>query len=112
MPPRIPTSALSQHLRSALAMGRSITCILPPSCAFHGVSATDLRNISLISPRRTPGNPYPFTQLLINRSAATWKEYVAHEFVRRLGQGTLAPASFVHFIKCVLFRLLLPFRLI
>ncbi|KAJ7221532.1 Phosphomethylpyrimidine kinase-domain-containing protein [Mycena pura] len=53
----------------------------------------------LCIPRRTPGNPYPFTQLLINRSAATWKEYVAHEFVRRLGQGTLAPASFVHFIK-------------
>ncbi|KAJ7118999.1 Phosphomethylpyrimidine kinase-domain-containing protein, partial [Mycena epipterygia] len=50
-------------------------------------------------PRRTPGNPYPFTRLLINGSAAIWKEYVEHDFVQCLGKGTLAEASFVHFIK-------------
>ncbi|KAJ6630285.1 Phosphomethylpyrimidine kinase-domain-containing protein [Mycena sp. CBHHK59/15] len=50
-------------------------------------------------PRRTPSNPYPFTRLLISGSAAIWKEYVEHDFVQRLGKGTLAQASFVHFIK-------------
>ncbi|KAJ6457085.1 Phosphomethylpyrimidine kinase-domain-containing protein [Mycena vitilis] len=50
-------------------------------------------------PPRTPSNPFPLTQLLINGSAAIWKEYVEHDFVQRLGKGTLPKAPFIHFIK-------------
>ncbi|KAF7353841.1 hypothetical protein MVEN_01069700 [Mycena venus] len=59
-----------------------------------------LHSVARISvPPRTPTNPYPFTQLLINSSAGIWKEYVEHKFVQRLGEGTLARESFIHFIK-------------
>lgn len=44
-------------------------------------------------------NPYPFTQLLIQSAGATWKDYVEHDFVKQLGQGTLDRSKFVHFIK-------------
>ncbi|KAJ6567153.1 Phosphomethylpyrimidine kinase-domain-containing protein [Mycena capillaripes] len=50
-------------------------------------------------PPRTPGNPYPFARLLINGSAVIWKEFVEHDFVQRVGKGTLSKTSFIHFIK-------------
>ncbi|KAF8872670.1 Phosphomethylpyrimidine kinase-domain-containing protein [Gymnopilus junonius] len=59
-----------------------------------------LHNIrhSLI-PHRMPKHLYPFTHMLINSCATSWKEYVEHDFVRQLGQGTLDRARFIHFIK-------------
>ncbi|TRM69720.1 Phosphomethylpyrimidine kinase-domain-containing protein [Schizophyllum amplum] len=50
-------------------------------------------------PARTPTNKHPFTRLLIQQSASTWKAYVEHPFVVELGKGTLAKDKFVHFIK-------------
>jgi hydroxymethylpyrimidine/phosphomethylpyrimidine kinase len=78
------------HLHSVAQMG-VLPCVSPPfNCSFA------------FSPviRRTPTNPYPLTQLLIHGSAAIWKEYVEHEFVQRLGEGTLPKTFFIHFIKC------------
>ncbi|KAF8061754.1 Phosphomethylpyrimidine kinase-domain-containing protein [Lyophyllum atratum] len=49
-------------------------------------------------PRATPQNRHPLTQLLIQGNAAEWKEYVEHDFVRLLGQGTLPVSAFIHFI--------------
>jgi hydroxymethylpyrimidine/phosphomethylpyrimidine kinase / thiaminase len=39
--------------------------------------------------------------MLIRSNADIWKQYVEHDFVRQLGQGTLSRDRFVHFIKCV-----------
>ncbi|KAI0062018.1 hypothetical protein BV25DRAFT_1804558 [Artomyces pyxidatus] len=44
-------------------------------------------------------NPHPFVRMLIQTNADVWKQYVQHDFVRQLGQGTLSRESFVHFIK-------------
>jgi hydroxymethylpyrimidine/phosphomethylpyrimidine kinase len=79
------------HLHSVARMG------VPPC-----VLAIDLPLFfPLMVCRRTPTNPYPFTQLLIKSSKVIWKEYVEHAFVRRLGEGTLSKESFIHFIKYV-----------
>ncbi|KAJ3788268.1 Ribokinase-like protein [Lentinula aff. detonsa] len=59
---------------------------------FHSMGET-------IIPKITPTNPYPFTSLLIHRSAHVWKAYVEHEFVKLLGQGTLPSENFIHFIR-------------
>jgi thiaminase len=29
-----------------------------------------------------------------------WKQYVEHDFVRQLGNGTLSQECFIHFLKC------------
>ncbi|KAI0042839.1 hypothetical protein FA95DRAFT_1547085 [Auriscalpium vulgare] len=50
-------------------------------------------------PRPTESNPHPFVRLLIRKHAGIWKDYVQHDFVRQLGEGTLAKEHFVHFIK-------------
>ena len=38
---------------------------------------------------------------LIRSNAEVWKQYVRHDFVRHLGEGTLSREGFLHFIKCV-----------
>ncbi|KAI6017437.1 Phosphomethylpyrimidine kinase-domain-containing protein [Pisolithus marmoratus] len=53
---------------------------------------------SLIVPRTTR-NPFPLTYSLIRNTSAKWSKYVQHEFVVKLGEGTLEQASFLHFIK-------------
>ncbi|PBK64591.1 hypothetical protein ARMSODRAFT_469137 [Armillaria solidipes] len=59
-----------------------------------------LHSIAKISiPRSTPSNPYPFTKLLIQENLGIWKDYVEHDFVKRLAQGVLAREYFVHFVK-------------
>ncbi|KAJ7494369.1 Phosphomethylpyrimidine kinase-domain-containing protein [Mycena galericulata] len=104
---------LSAALASALAGGSTMLEAVMSATAYthlgietasklgagHG-PLNHLHSVSTmgITPR-TAGNPYPFTRLLINGSRAIWKEYVEHDFVQRLGQGTLPPASFLHFIK-------------
>ncbi|KAF7323370.1 hypothetical protein HMN09_00117900 [Mycena chlorophos] len=50
-------------------------------------------------PPRTSNNPHPLTRLLIARNPKHWKDFVEHEFVQRLGRGTLSRTAFVHFIK-------------
>ncbi len=49
--------------------------------------------------RPTSSNPHPLTRILIQSSKQTWKEYVEHEFVKQLAQGTLPKECFLHFIK-------------
>lgn len=51
--------------------------------------------------RPTASNPHPFTRLLIQGTAGIWKEYVEHQFVKQLAQGTLPRECFIHFIKSV-----------
>lgn len=51
--------------------------------------------------RPTDNNQRPFTRKLIQGNAGEWKEYVEHDFVKLLGQGTLPRGPFVHFIKSV-----------
>ncbi|KAJ7611751.1 Phosphomethylpyrimidine kinase-domain-containing protein [Roridomyces roridus] len=118
--PRIDSSSthgtgctLSAALASALADGNTLSEAVMKATAFtHLGIATAYTNLGsgqgplnhlhsvaqLSVPPRTPGNPYPFTKLLITGSAAIWKEYVEHEFVQLLGKGTLPRASFVQFI--------------
>ncbi|KAI0781506.1 Phosphomethylpyrimidine kinase-domain-containing protein [Trametes elegans] len=55
--------------------------------------------IPRIIPPPTASNPHPFTRILIQSSAKTWKAYVEHDFVKQLAQGTLPKESFIHFIK-------------
>ncbi|TFY64232.1 hypothetical protein EVJ58_g2760 [Rhodofomes roseus] len=50
-------------------------------------------------PQPTPSVPHPLTRILIDSCRETWKAYVEHEFVKQLGQGTLAKECFLHFIK-------------
>ncbi|EJF56289.1 hypothetical protein DICSQDRAFT_71741 [Dichomitus squalens LYAD-421 SS1] len=52
----------------------------------------------LVPPPR-PSNPHPLTRILIQSSKRTWKEYVEHDFVKQLAQGTLPKECFLHFIK-------------
>ncbi|CDO71907.1 hypothetical protein BN946_scf184940.g54 [Trametes cinnabarina] len=50
-------------------------------------------------PPPTASNPHPLTRILIQSAAQTWKEYVQHDFVKQLAQGTLPKECFLHFIK-------------
>ena len=52
-------------------------------------------------PRPTPSDPYPLVRTLIGSNADVWKQYVRHDFVRQLGEGTLERERFLHFIKYV-----------
>ncbi|KAI0355144.1 hypothetical protein OH77DRAFT_1425197 [Trametes cingulata] len=52
-----------------------------------------------VIPRPTATNPHPLTRILIQSAAKTWKEYVEHDFVKQLAQGTLPQECFLHFIK-------------
>ena len=38
--------------------------------------------------------------MLIQGTAELWKEYVEHDFVKRLGRGVLEIEAFSHFIRC------------
>ncbi|KAH9857478.1 Phosphomethylpyrimidine kinase-domain-containing protein [Lenzites betulinus] len=62
-----------------------------------------LNHIHALAPRLIPpptaSNPHPLTRILIQSAAQTWKEYVEHDFVKQLAQGTLPRESFLHFIK-------------
>ncbi|KAH9041748.1 hypothetical protein EDB85DRAFT_1920222 [Lactarius pseudohatsudake] len=49
--------------------------------------------------RPTPSDPYPLVRTLIRSNADVWKQYVRHDFVRQLGEGTLSRERFLHFIK-------------
>ena len=49
--------------------------------------------------RPTAVNPHPFTKRLIQSTAGIWKQYVEHDFVKQLAQGTLPREKFIHFIK-------------
>ncbi|KAJ7491032.1 Phosphomethylpyrimidine kinase-domain-containing protein [Mycena latifolia] len=118
--PRINSSSthgtgctLSAATASALADGATVSeAVISATAYTHlgietartiGAGHGPLNHLHSVSqmgiPPRTPGNPFPFTRLLINGSAGIWKEYVEHDFVRRLGNGNLAPESFIHFIK-------------
>jgi len=41
--------------------------------------------------------------MLIRSNADVWKQYVQHDFVKQLGQGTLSRERFIHFLKFVRF---------
>ncbi|KAJ7778806.1 Phosphomethylpyrimidine kinase-domain-containing protein [Mycena maculata] len=118
--PRIDSSSthgtgctLSAALASALAGGSTLSDAVISATAYThlgietapkiGAGHGPLNHLHSVTqmgiPPRTPGNPYPFTRLLISGSAAIWKEYVEHGFVQQLGKGTLSQTSFVHFIK-------------
>ncbi|KAI0823863.1 Phosphomethylpyrimidine kinase-domain-containing protein [Trametes gibbosa] len=62
-----------------------------------------LNHLHALMPRLIPpptaSNPHPLTRILIQSAAQTWKEYVEHDFVKQLAQGTLPRESFLHFIK-------------
>lgn len=67
------------------------------------------RYLLISNVRPTDNNRQPFTRKLIQGNAGEWKEYVEHDFVKLLGQGTLPRGPFVHFIKlvdclCILWR--------
>lgn len=49
--------------------------------------------------RPTKSVPHPFTRSLIKSTAGIWKEYVEHEFVKKLARGTLPRECFLHFVK-------------
>lgn len=51
--------------------------------------------------RPTASSPHPCTRILIQSAKKTWKEYVEHDFVKQLAQGTLPKECFLHFIKLV-----------
>ncbi|KAG9318059.1 hypothetical protein JVU11DRAFT_123 [Chiua virens] len=71
----------------------------PPIGKGHG-PLNHLHSITKCVARpRTPGHPYPLIHRFIQITANMWKAYVQHDFVVRLGKGTLDRASFIHFIK-------------
>ncbi|KAN0107573.1 Ribokinase-like protein [Russula decolorans] len=49
--------------------------------------------------RPTTNDPYPLVRTLIRSNVGVWKQYVQHDFVRQLGQGTLSRERFIHFLK-------------
>jgi hypothetical protein len=59
--------------------------------------------------RPTRNDPYPLVRTLIRSNADVWKQYVQHDFVKQLGQGTLSQKRFIHFLKCATCSL--PFSL-
>ena len=38
--------------------------------------------------------------MLIRSNAGVWEQYIQHDFVKQLGQGTLSRERFIHFLKC------------
>ncbi|KAG0051485.1 hypothetical protein BGZ83_003729 [Gryganskiella cystojenkinii] len=44
-------------------------------------------------------NPHPLTSYLLRACEKDWKDYTEHEFVRRIGDGTLPKESFIHYMK-------------
>ncbi|KAI0255236.1 Phosphomethylpyrimidine kinase-domain-containing protein [Lactifluus subvellereus] len=84
---------LSAALACALARGDTRTPLTLP---------VEILSISLCFTRYhrpTPSDPYPLVRMLIRSNAEVWKQYVQHDFVRQLGQGTLSRERFIHFIK-------------
>lgn len=67
---------------------------------FRGIFSFTV-NILTSDASPTDSNRQPFTRKLIQGNAKEWKEYVEHDFVKLLGQGTLPQGAFVHFIKSV-----------
>jgi len=49
--------------------------------------------------RPVRSDPYPLVRTLIRSNEDMWKQYVQHDFVKQLGQGTLSRDRFIHFIK-------------
>ncbi|KAF8223428.1 hypothetical protein L208DRAFT_1454809 [Tricholoma matsutake] len=70
----------------------------PPIGKGHGPLDHFHGTIPRTIPRRTKHNRHPFTRMLIQGNLGDWKAYVEHEFVKRLGMGTLSRRSFTHFI--------------
>ncbi|KAI0034988.1 Phosphomethylpyrimidine kinase-domain-containing protein [Vararia minispora EC-137] len=53
----------------------------------------------MLFPRATRADPRPFVRWLIESCRGVWKAYVEHEFVKKLGEGTLRRECFVHFLR-------------
>jgi hydroxymethylpyrimidine/phosphomethylpyrimidine kinase / thiaminase len=101
------------HMHSILPrMVQRRVHMVPPSPPFLPANAKMsrgfLRRDDVIY-RPTPNDPYPLVRMLIRSNADIWKQYVEHDFVRQLGQGTLSRDRFVHFIKCAAPRFSLSF---
>lgn len=95
--------------RECVPHRRGIRPVEPHACA-HCTKHTEVSSCLRIessgtnettSARPTTSNPHPFTRLLIQGTRGIWKEYVEHEFVKKLALGTLPRESFIHFIKSV-----------
>src|SRR5882762_1723976 len=54
----------------------------------------------ILNGRPTMNDPYPLVRTLIRSNLGVWKQYVQHDFVKQLGQGTLSRERFIHFLKC------------
>ncbi|TFK25995.1 thiamine biosynthesis protein [Coprinopsis marcescibilis] len=89
-------------LKDAVAEGIQYTYFGIITAEPIGSGYGPLNHLHSITPtvisKRTPSNLYPFTYYLIEQTKSHWKEYVQHDFVKQLGQGTLAKEKFVHFI--------------
>lgn len=57
-----------------------------------------VRFMVLISRKRVLGMSYQFEDLK-NSCQAEWQAYIEHSFVRQLGDATLAPEAFRHYLK-------------
>ncbi|KAF9460881.1 Phosphomethylpyrimidine kinase-domain-containing protein [Collybia nuda] len=104
---------LSAAIASELAHGKDLKKAVQNAVAYthHGIETAypigaghgPLNHFHSMSPRSihrpTKDNRHPFTKKLIQGNAGEWKEYVEHEFVKLLGQGTLPRGPFIHFIK-------------
>ncbi|EPQ50588.1 hypothetical protein GLOTRDRAFT_82113 [Gloeophyllum trabeum ATCC 11539] len=89
---RDATSLATSYTHAGIETAFPIGSGYGPLNHMHSIT---LRNI----PKPTLSNPHPFTRLLIKSTSKIWKEYVEHDFVKQLGQGTLRRECFIHFIK-------------
>ncbi|EIW60970.1 uncharacterized protein TRAVEDRAFT_146719 [Trametes versicolor FP-101664 SS1] len=104
---------LSAAIASLLAKGCSLVEATRQATSFTHVGIETafpvgkghgpLNHLHALTPRIIPPptatNPHPLTRILIQSAAKTWKDYVEHDFVKQLAQGTLPRQCFLHFIK-------------
>ncbi|GJJ75749.1 hydroxymethylpyrimidine/phosphomethylpyrimidine kinase / thiaminase [Entomortierella parvispora] len=75
-------------IRDGLTVGAGKGCLNH----FHHVVSRSIE-------KPTRFNPHPLTSYLLKACEKDWKEYTEHEFVRRIGDGTLPKESFIHYMK-------------
>ncbi|KAI0648441.1 Phosphomethylpyrimidine kinase-domain-containing protein [Trametes meyenii] len=92
-----------QSVAEATRQGTSFTHVGIETAFPVGHGHGPLNHLHALTPRLVPpptaSNPHPLTRILIQSASQTWKDYVEHDFVKQLAQGTLPRECFLHFIK-------------
>jgi len=99
----IHTWVLELPRKSGAVTAHSTICILLPKSSYQGQYLAPKKTPTESTPppsfdRQTKYDKYPLMRYLIKSTAAHWKAYVEHEFVKQLGRAVLPRSAFIHYI--------------